>query len=289
MRQERKIIDLFCGAGGLSLGAHLAGFSTALAVDMDSNLTSAFQENFPGSKLLLADISQLSGKSLLDRAGLKSNEVAGIVGGPPCQGFSLMGRRNVADPRNAAVGHFFRLINEIKPKFFVMENVPGIMLGDSKRAFESVIAGIEGYQILGPIRLNACDFGAATDRERVVVIGTQENAIKAKEIQIQKVTRKASVRGAISDIPEPTAGGWGSYSNFSRLSSYAVRARATHPNIGAAFFKKAIKEGRVSGLQPTFHTDEVRSRFSSVAPGKNDNVSRCPRLKCEFSAVNRPI
>src|SRR5450631_1563149 len=107
MPSKGKVIDLFCGAGGLSLGAHFAGFETALAVDIDANLTSSFSENFPDVKLLRKDLSQLSGKFLLNEAGLGANQVAGIIGGPPCQGFSLMGRRDLTDPRNALLAITF--------------------------------------------------------------------------------------------------------------------------------------------------------------------------------------
>ena len=84
MTKNAKVIDLFCGAGGLSLGAHFAGFKTALAVDIDANLTSSFNENFPGVKVLRKDLSKVTGDSLLNEAGLKAEDISGIVGGPPC-------------------------------------------------------------------------------------------------------------------------------------------------------------------------------------------------------------
>jgi DNA (cytosine-5)-methyltransferase 1 len=127
-----KLIDLFCGAGGFSLGAHLAGFSTVLAVDKDPILTSAFTRNFPTTKLLIADLSSTSGEKLLSAAGLTAGEDIGVIGGPPCQGFSLMGKRSISDSRNELLQHYFRLVAEIRPKFFIMENVPGLLLGDDR-------------------------------------------------------------------------------------------------------------------------------------------------------------
>jgi len=278
MAENGKVIDLFCGAGGLSLGAHFAGYRTALAVDVDANLTSSFGENFPGVKLLQKDLSKVSGQFLLGQAGLKANEVSGIIGGPPCQGFSLMGRRDATDPRNALIGHFFRLVGEIKPQFFVMENVPGILLGNAKQALDDLIDGLKGYEILGPVRVNASDFGAATNRERVIVIGIRKGQIAQPELDKQKVAKKSFVRSAISDLPEPIAEGWGIYRPMSKISSYATRARKVHARLGATLLKQATRAGRVSGLQPTQHTPEVQLRFSSVLPGTNDAVSRCPRL-----------
>jgi DNA (cytosine-5)-methyltransferase 1 len=276
MAKNAKVIDLFCGAGGLSLGAHFAGFKTAVAVDIDANLTSSYGENFPGAKLLSKDLSQLSGRSLLEEAGFKAKEISGIIGGPPCQGFSLMGRRDMADPRNAMIGHFFRLVHEIKPSFFVMENVPGILLGDAKTALEDLIDGLKGYDILGPIHVNASDFGAATNRERVIVIGLRGGRITQMELDKQKTT-KSFVRNAIADLPEPKAEGWGHYRRI-EVSSYASRARKIRAGLGAALFIQATRDGLVSGIQPTLHTDKVQRRFSLVLPGTNDTVSRCPRL-----------
>lgn len=278
MADNGKVIDLFCGAGGLSLGAHFAGFKTALAVDIDAKLTSSFSENFPGVRLLQKDISQLSGRFLLDQAGLKRKEVSGIIGGPPCQGFSLMGRRDVTDPRNALIGHFFRLVGEIKPNFFVMENVPGILIGTAREALDDLIDGIKGYEIFGPMRVNASDFGAATNRERVIVIGIRKGQISQTELDLQKAAEKSFVRSAIWDLPEPIDEGWGIYRPVSKISSYATRARKVHARLGATLFKQAMWAGRVSGLQPTLHTPEVRLRFSLVLPGTTDAVSRCPRL-----------
>jgi DNA (cytosine-5)-methyltransferase 1 len=283
MAENAKVIDLFCGAGGLSLGAHFAGFKTAVAVDIDANLTSSYGENFPGATLLLKDLSLLSGRSLLEEAGFKANEISGIIGGPPCQGFSLMGRRDMTDPRNALIGHFFRLVREIQPSFFVMENVPGILLGDAKTALEDLIDGLKGYDILGPIYVNASDFGAATNRERVIVIGFRGGRIAQPELDRQKTTKKSSVRSAIADLPEPKAEGWGHYRNV-EPSSYASQARRIRMGLGAALFKQATRDGRVSGIQPTLHTEEVQRRFSSVLPGTNDTVSRCPRLSWDAVA-----
>jgi DNA (cytosine-5)-methyltransferase 1 len=277
-----KVIDLFCGAGGFSLGAHFAGFKTVAAVDIDATLTSSYDENFPGVKPILKDLSQLSGRSLLAEAGLKANEISGIIGGPPCQGFSLMGRRDATDPRNALIGHFFRLVREIKPSFFVMENVPGILLGGAKTALDDLIDGLKGYEILGPIHVNASDFGAATNRERVIVIGLRGGRITQMELDRQK-TEKSSVRSAIADLPEPTAEGWGNYRKIAP-SNYASQARRIRRGLGAALFNQATRDGRVSGLQPTMHSEEVKLRLASVPQGKNDPVSRCPRLSWDAVA-----
>src|SRR5580704_15041226 len=103
----RKIVDLFCGAGGFSLGAHAAGFRPAVAIDIDEVLTSSFPDNFPNVPLMHSDIARLSGKQILESTHLDAREISGVLGGPPCQGFSAIGKRGANDPRNALVMHFF--------------------------------------------------------------------------------------------------------------------------------------------------------------------------------------
>src|SRR5260370_7107194 len=119
-----NIIDLFSGAGGFSLGAHMAGFNIILAIDNDDVLTSSYSINFSQVPMLLADATAITKSDLLAYAG--GARVHGVIGGPPCQAFSVIGRSRVDDPRRNLVYHFFRLVSEIKPIFFVMENVPGL-------------------------------------------------------------------------------------------------------------------------------------------------------------------
>jgi hypothetical protein len=137
-RQSFAVVDLFAGCGGFSLGMHLAGFRTALAIDLDPTLSSSYRINFPGVPHLLADLSGIDLTSL--RANMLENErVAGIVGGPPCQGFSEIGPRRHDDPRNELVWHFFRHVAAVRPKFFVMENVRGLGSRNRRPALEAAL------------------------------------------------------------------------------------------------------------------------------------------------------
>ena len=274
-----KLIDLFCGAGGFSLGAHLAGFSMALAVDRDPILTSAFTRNFPATKLLLADLSSTSGKTLLSAAEVTSGEDIGVIGGPPCQGFSLMGKRNISDSRNELLHHYFRLVAEIRPKFFIMENVPGLLLGQVRRLLDDSMGRVTGYGILGPVKVNANDYGAATNRDRVIIVGLRNaGAIPESALQDRIRATRATVADAIRDLPNPRKSGTGLYRKVKMLSSYAMSARAQHRTLGDESIKALIVAGRVTGLYPTQHTVSVIRRFSAVTPGKSDSISRCPRL-----------
>ncbi len=277
-----SIIDLFCGAGGFSLGAHQAGFHVAASVDIDPVLTSCYETNFPSSNLLLADISSLGGDALLSAANLGRAEVTGIIGGPPCQGFSTMGKRVVDDPRNALVEHFFRLIRTIKPAFFLMENVPGLIVPSSREVLRRSIESTTGYKVVGPIIVDAHDMGAATRRKRVVVLGYDPlrcEEITEADIDQLKVERKNTVQDAIEDLPEPSPRTIRKYRKLAVVSPYAERARKMPPlTLGSQLARSILAEGRVTGLQDTSHTQEVERRFSTVTQGETDRVSKCQRL-----------
>lgn len=164
-------IDLFCGAGGMSLGFEQAGFDIVLGVDRDAYHCAAHERNFPYGKTLCASVSDLDATQIISTAEIKG-EIDIVFGGPPCQGFSTMGKRDIRDPRSSLVGEFVRLVNELQPKSFVMENVPGMQLGKTKEFFEFVVNSLveAGYDIKLPAQtLVASYFGAPQKRERLFV------------------------------------------------------------------------------------------------------------------------
>ncbi|HEX8063905.1 MAG TPA: DNA cytosine methyltransferase, partial [Allosphingosinicella sp.] len=164
-----RAVDLFCGTGGFSRGAHAAGFEVAAAFDCDPVLTSSFRFNFPQTKLVLADLAGTTGEAVSAAAG---GDVDLIFGGPPCQGFSSIGHRRKDDPRRTLLGHFFRLVGEVRPRSFVMENVQGLAYAEALPELQTALSAIPAsYDILGPTVLDAAAFGAATARKRIFVIG----------------------------------------------------------------------------------------------------------------------
>ena len=266
-----KIVDLFSGCGGFSLGASNAGCDVALSVDIDPILTSSYRENFPGANLVLGDIGGLSGESCLKLAG---GEVDGIIGGPPCQGFSTIGKRLESDPRCGLLKHFFRVVAETLPKFFVMENVKGVMHGHSAKLLDQGLSTVRtGFDITEPIVLDAADFGAATKRPRVFVFGFRRDlSLAFSEEDLSPYHRPpTSVLDAITDLAESVQEGiddlgfdvW-KLNEAVELGSYASKLRS--PN------------ARFTGNTKTKHTEAVRDRFASVKPGKTDKVGRHPRL-----------
>jgi len=279
------IVDLFCGAGGFSLGAHLTSFQTALAIDIDKKLTSSYEDNFPHSKLLHADIGEIGSAEILRSAKLKRGEIIGVIGGPPCQGFSLIGKRDSRDPRNKLIWHFLRIVRELRPHFFIMENVPGLLLGTAKAVLENALSEMKGFEVVGPVVIDAMRFGAATKRERVVIIGYNKAhvaSLNVGDIQSVQDGRKHSVRDAIADLPEPADCDWLPYRKKadSELSAYAKRARSLpKAHLGSAESRKRLGRKEVSGVKRTVHTADVVKRFGRVDPGSTEPISRCPRLE----------
>lgn len=290
-----KIVDLFAGAGGFSLGAWAAGFSPSLAIDLDPDLTSSHKTNFPGVRTVLADIATVDPRAVLRDAGMAHEDVAGIIGGPPCQGYSIAGKRDPGDVRNALVGSFFHFVNAVQPAFFVMENVPGILDQASRSHLDDGIDLVSAkFEIVGPVLLDASDFGAATARERVVVIGYRAARLNPFAVTdlAQRKTAKASVRDAIADLPIPgmaeadrSGHFWATYpdqSSDNPISEYAERARRPPPpDAGDDMVRDRLRCSMVSGLRPTVHSEPILERFAKVQPGRRDRISKYTRLRWE--------
>ena len=169
-------IDLFAGAGGLSLGFEQAGFDIAAAVEIDPIHCGAHHFNFPNTKTICRSVSKLSGNDILRAAGLQKGDVDVVFGGAPCQGFSMIGKRALDDPRNELVFHFVRLVKEVAPRYFVFENVKGLTVGAHKRFLQEIIEALQnsGYDVVTDYRvLNAAHFGVPQDRRRLFLLGAK--------------------------------------------------------------------------------------------------------------------
>lgn len=173
------VIDLFCGAGGLSKGFEMNGFHVIGGIDFDKASIETFSKNHPNSTAVCGDIKNIDAKEFLKSISRKSVDV--IVGGPPCQGFSMAGKRDSKDPRNSLFKEFLRFVRELEPKWFVMENVPGILISrtsDGKLVKEIIKKEFEkiGYK-LEYRKLNSADYGVPETRKRVIFIGTKNHEI----------------------------------------------------------------------------------------------------------------
>jgi len=166
-----KLIDCFCGAGGLSLGFDLAGFEIVYAFDSSEACVKTYNHNI-GPHAYVADVSQVSKAVVEEHIGYGASNIDVLVGGPPCQGFSIQRRGADNDQRNDLLMEFVRLVLEIKPKFFLIENVSGLISARGKPYYQELIKKCEesGY-ITTTKKLNAAEFGVPQFRRRVFVVG----------------------------------------------------------------------------------------------------------------------
>jgi DNA (cytosine-5)-methyltransferase 1 len=142
-RQSRNrpiAVDLFAGAGGMTLGFEQAGFDVLTAVEIDPIHCAIHQFNFPFGMVLCKSVTQTTGAEIRKRSAIQNRDIDVVFGGPPCQGFSLIGKRSFEDPRNQLLFHFIRLVLELKPKYFVMENVKGMTLGKHREFVDEIIS-----------------------------------------------------------------------------------------------------------------------------------------------------
>ena len=170
------VISTFAGAGGSSLGYSMAGFRERLAVEWDNNAVETFRLNFPDVPVYHGDIAKLSVAQALDMTGLQPGQLDIFDGSPPCQGFSTAGKRQLDDPRNQLFKEYVRLLQGLRPKVFVMENVSGMVKGIMKLVFVEILKELKasGYKVSARL-LNAMYFGVPQSRQRMIFIGVRDD------------------------------------------------------------------------------------------------------------------
>lgn len=168
-------VDLFAGAGGLSLGLHQAGIDTLCAVEYDAHAANTFQLNFPNAEVICADVRTVDFGSYRGR-------VAVVCGGPPCQPFSSGGLRNAADDARDMIPAFIEAVRVVEPRAFLMENVNGLTVGERRTYLASVLTKLEnlGYTLTWQV-VNAADYGVPQFRRRLIVVGVREGKFEFPE------------------------------------------------------------------------------------------------------------
>ena len=169
MNNVLTVIDLFCGAGGLTLGLKRAGFNVVAGIELNTEIAKTYKANHPTTKLLIKDVREINGKEILELTGLK--EIDLVAGCPPCQGFTtLTTKYHRKDPRNDLVLEMARLIEEIMPKMVMMENVPGLATR-GKPLLDEFVERLEslGYLVNKDI-LQMADYGVPQSRRRLVLL-----------------------------------------------------------------------------------------------------------------------
>lgn len=286
-----KAIDLFAGAGGFTLGALRAGFDVVSAVEIDKYAIETHRTNFPRSTVIDKDISTLSGTELLERSGLIPGQFDCLFGGPPCQGFSTMGKGNVDDSRNSLFSHFFRLVDETSPSLFVAENVPGILADKYSEIVKNALKKVsDKYIVLEPLIVRASNVGVPTIRTRVFFIGYDPNKI-SKLPNLQEEMKKLSVTTptvseALRDIPEPIVFRLDDNKQvWTRLTAQGDPDYLSKINLlveGYAGDSEALERWasgkETTGCVGTYHKPEIEARFLKTKPGGRDPISTMPKL-----------
>ncbi|MDE0316890.1 MAG: DNA cytosine methyltransferase [Candidatus Poribacteria bacterium] len=286
---ELKIINLFSGAGGFSLGARRAGFDIAGSVEIDPQAISVYERNFPNTSLWPQDLSIVSAIDILQTFNLKVGEIDGIIGGPPCQGFSHMGQNNSKDPRNKLFTNFFQIVKDASPKFFLAENVPGILSRKNKKFIKQIRSKLKDkYEILEPMSLVAKEFGVPTTRERVFFFGylkdeinsiepTEFEATNAKLVCVKDALK--GLRRKIDPLWLTEEDGWKKIKKNVE-GDFGSKLYGQIPD-GVGDLESITRlEGKseVSGCLGTRHSKKVLDRYSKIKPGEIDHISKSRRL-----------
>lgn len=269
-----KVIDLFAGCGGLSLGFEMAGFEIPFAIEKDEWASETYRKNHPNTAVLTKDITEITDLSNL----LDSNllPIDGIIGGPPCQGFSLSGNRDRNDPRNSLFMEFVRFVKFFSPKFFVMENVSGILsmkTKDNKNVKDLILEEYNnaGYNVT-ICKLNAAEFGVPQARIRIVFIGIRkdidfiENKISPIPFLFGK--KQITIEQAIMDLPMVDSG------EGNECMPYTLKATNEYQ-------KWARKNSTmVYNHIAMRHTKRLIERFKNIAFGQSvANVDDCHKQR----------
>ena len=279
-------IDLFAGAGGLSLGFEQAGFDVAAAVEIDPIHSAVHEFNFPKCAVLCADVSDLTGSDIRKAAGLHDRLVDVVFGGAPCQGFSLIGKRALDDPRNRLPREFLRLTVELEANYFVFENVKGLTVGNHRKLLDELIEEFQqhGYEILLPYRvLNAADFGVPQDRQRLFLIGAKKG-LPIPRYPLQAIPACPTVWDAIGDLPDPdrfpelTTADWTNRADYGEPSRFAKILRGLRKDPHDYSCPRLSDRNLLTSSTRTEHTPLSQDRFNATQPGKVEPVSRFLKL-----------
>lgn len=297
-------VDLFAGAGGMTLGFEQAGFDVLAAVEIDPIHCATHEFNFPFWSVICQSVIELTGREIRERSKIKDREIDVVFGGPPCQGFSLMGKRALDDPRNSLVSHFMRLVLELQPKYFVMENVKGLTLGKHQQFLTEIIAEFQshGYVVENNYEvLNASYYGVPQNRERLFLLGCREGlslpnypipitkpakAKKFKSKELADLPDSPTVWDAIEDLPESEnyaellKQDW-CMAEYGKPSNYSSFLRGlTRPDRDYSYVRRHDR-GILTSSMRTNHSQVSIDRFQLTNPGETEPISRFYKLDKE--------
>ncbi|MBO1047003.1 MAG: DNA cytosine methyltransferase [Dolichospermum sp. DEX182a] len=289
MAKTRPIaVDLFAGAGGMTLGFEQAGFDILASVEIDPIHCAIHKFNFPFWTVICKSVEETTGKEIRNSSQIANQEIDVVFGGPPCQGFSLMGKRSFDDPRNSLVFHFIRLVVELQPKFFVLENVKGMTVGKHKEFIAEIINQFteSGYQVDANYQvLNAANYGVPQNRERLFLLGSRQNIELPKypDKMIFPNLKSPTVWDALQDLPvienypELYQQDW-ILTEFSNPSNYAKKLRNLEIAKNNYAYKRQYDLTLLTSSLRSKHSPESMERFASTPHGKIESISRFHKL-----------
>jgi DNA (cytosine-5)-methyltransferase 1 len=291
-------VDLFAGAGGMTLGFEQAGFDVAAAVEYDPIHCATHEFNFPGCATICRSVADIDGKYIRDHSRIGDRPVDVLFGGAPCQGFSMIGKRALDDPRNSLVHHFVRLVADLKASYFVFENVRGLTVGAHRRFLEEIIGDFtkSGYRVVEDYRvLNAAHQGVPQNRHRLFLIGArtgfplpeypEATHYMSGDGQSCDLFRQATptVWDALRDLPEADDyeellhRDWVK-ARYKKPTGYGARLRCDAGDPEDYSEPREFDASLLTSSLRTVHTDLSKKRFSETRPGDVEPVSRFHKL-----------
>lgn len=293
-------VDLFAGAGGMSLGFEQAGFDVAAAVEYDPVHCSTHEFNFPDCAAICRGVADIDGNYIRTHSRIGHSPVDVVFGGAPCQGFSMIGKRALDDPRNSLVYHFVRLVVELKARYFVFENVRGLTVGGHRKFLEEIIQEFlnNGYRVVEDYKvLNAAHYGVPQDRQRLFLMGVARGSGLPEYPEPTHEPSRAGIGRSGNFFVQPTPTVWDALRDLPEADDYDellardwVRARFKMPTEYSAPLRCEDEDPRdfsiprdfdhcmlTSSLR-TIHTDLSRKRFAETAHGDTEPVSRFHKL-----------
>ncbi len=282
-------VDLFSGAGGMSLGFESAGIDVAAAVEYDPIHCATHEFNFPDCAAICRSVADIDAAYIRSHSRIGDRDIDVVFGGAPCQGFSLIGKRAMDDPRNQLVHHFVRLVAELRPKYFVFENVKGLTIGEHRRFLDEIIAAFraKSYTVEAEYRvLNAADFGVPQDRRRLFLLGSRRGHplprypapthFRSPDLLAKLgVAKTPTVGEALIDLPEADdfeellERDW-TMAEFGKPSHYSASLRSP----GESGKGKRL----LSSSLRTVHTELSKARFAETPHGAVEPISRFLKL-----------
>jgi DNA (cytosine-5)-methyltransferase 1 len=291
-------IDLFAGAGGMSLGFEQAGFDVVAAVEVDPVHCAVHEFNFPNCAILPHSVEHVTAEQIREQADIGDRQIDCVFGGPPCQGFSMIGHRALDDSRNQLVAHFVRLVKELDARSFVFENVKGLTVGKHKNFLYELVEEFKnaGYDCRIPWKvLNAAHYGTPQSRERLILLGckkgeklpfypTPKTNIPGKSKKFPDLPYGPTCSDALNDLPDADqfatllSSDSVKISKFKSPSTYAKKLRCLTNEAWDYGYPREWDPSILTSSARTRHTDISKSRFSETTPGTVEPISRFFRL-----------